>query len=38
MSHSITPDHLGTYSSNFNADRASRVASDAVLSGVFLNS
>ena len=38
MSHSITPDHLGTYSSNFNADRASRVARDAVMSGGLLNS
>ena len=38
MSHSITPDHLGTYSSDFNADRASRVARDAVMSGGLLNS
>ncbi len=38
MSHSITPDHLGIYSSDFNADRASRVARDAVMSGGLLNS
>ncbi len=38
MNHSITPDHLGTYSSDFNADRASRVARDAVMSGGLLNS
>ncbi len=38
MSHSITPDHLGIYSSDFNADRASRVARDAVMSVGLLNS
>ncbi len=38
MSHSITPDHLGAYGKNFNADRANRVARDAVMSGGLLNS
>jgi len=38
MSISITPDHLGKYSSDFNSDRASRVARDAVMAGGLLNS
>ncbi len=38
MSTNITPDHLGEYSSNFNNDRASRVARDAVMAGGLLSS
>lgn len=38
MSTNITPDHLGQYSSDFNKDRASRVARDAVMGSGLLAS
>lgn len=38
MSTNITPDHLGQYSSDFNGDRASRVARDAVMGSGLLAS
>lgn len=38
MSTNITPEHLGQYSRDFQSDRTSRVACDAVMAGGLLNS